>query len=313
MLRTGLGMVLVLIFALPAPAADKPKVEKQGATGAPRSPTTTSKSVGDPLCGYGPPAAPTERMVIRLNHVPVSDVANALQRLLSSEQQRPAFEYSPDSHRAILVPEPVSNSLLISGTSHMVNALTKLITQLDRPRDTVMVHVCIAELLPPARDAKKGTGASDASAAEKAPSMEGDGAAWLAWAKKQGRLKIVCRPQIMTLDNQPACLQIGTTGPTAAPKPGTASPARGQQIRQPNVGLTIGLTPRISPDGLVVMELDVERTSVLKRDGAAGPTLEKTLVQTTVSAKDGQTIVVGGLIERARTATARRSSPLPPG
>ena len=87
--------------------------------------------------------------------------------------------------------------------------------------------------------------------------------------------------------------------PAGAPKPGTDGPAKGNQIEQTEVGLTVGLTPRISPEGLVVMELDVEHASVVNRDGATGPIIGKTIVQTTISAKDGQTIVIGGLTRRA--------------
>ena len=103
----------------------------------------------------------------------------------------------------------------------------------------------------------------------------------------------------MTLDNQPAFIKIGTTVPTGAPRPGMDGPAQGTQIEQTEVGLSVGVTPRVSPEGLVVMELDVERATVVNGNGLAGPIIGKTTAQTTISAKDGQTIVLGGLIRRA--------------
>jgi type II secretory pathway component GspD/PulD (secretin) len=45
------------------------------------------------------------------------------------------------------------------------------------------------------------------------------------------------------------------------------------------------------------MQLDVDRSSALNRDGAAGPTIGKIMLQATISAKDSQTIIVGGLTE----------------
>jgi type II secretory pathway component HofQ len=162
----------------------------------------------------------------------------------------------------------------------------------------VMVEVCIAEQLPPSRDGQADDGESDDSAMEKAPHMEEDGAAWLAWAKNHGRLDVLSRPQIRTLDNQPAYIMIGESVPIVAPRPGADQSATGNQIEQTEVGLSVGLTPRIAPEGLVVMELDVERTRIIAGHRVAGPIIGKTSAQTTVSAKDGETIVLGGLIHR---------------
>lgn len=47
------------------------------------------------------------------------------------------------------------------------------------------------------------------------------------------------------------------------------------------------------------MELDVEHAAMVRRDAAGEPIIGKTTVQTTISAKDGQTVVVGGLTQRS--------------
>jgi type II secretory pathway component GspD/PulD (secretin) len=331
MVRTGLSLVLVLTFALRVSAADKPGegstprsnvrpvsglleqmaksplepgeahllravadlLEKEPVASFQRSAKGSSKPVMASEAGLAavpatqpmaaPKAATTEqptRLVIRLSHVPAVDIARAVERFLDSEQQKGqrADDHLPSPHPSIFVTEPVSNSLLVSATPQIVDSVTKLISKLDTPPSAVVVKVCIAELLPRSRDGKT-DGRSDASTVDKAPSMEKDAAAWLAWAKKQGRLEVLSQPQIMTLDNQPAFLKID--------------------------GLTVGATPRISSKGSVVMELDVQRASVLNRDGAAGPTIGKIMLQTTISAKDGQTIIVGGLAERAQNGDRR--------
>ena len=261
-------------------------------------PASTARQVPQPTPAEKA-AATQQRLFIRLRHVPAADVAKAVQRFLDSFQKsQRSHEQISDSNRAIIVCEPVSNSLLISATPQMADDLTKLISQLDVSPPMVTVDVCIAELRPRSCEGNADRGASHPSATEKTPSMKKDGAAWLAWAKKQGRLEVLSRPQVMTLDNQPALIQIGTAMPIAVPAPGSDGPAKGP-IKQPEVGLTVGLTPRISPNGLIFVDLDVERVSVVKRDGAVGPTLGKSTVQATVSATDGQTIVVGALTENA--------------
>jgi general secretion pathway protein D len=82
--------------------------------------------------------------------------------------------------------------------------------------------------------------------------------------------------------------------PTVASKLETGGPAKDNQLEQTFVGLNVGLTPRTTPEGFVHMELDIER-AVANEDGADGPNIQKMKVQTTIAAKDGQTIVLGGL------------------
>jgi type II secretory pathway component GspD/PulD (secretin) len=280
----GLSIVLLVTFVLRVSAADL--FEKEPAAGSQRSATGSSKPAAASKAALAvapairsmaaakaaPTEQPTRLVVICLSHVPVADVARAVKQLLDSEQTgQPASDHLPSPHRATFVSEPVTNSLLVSATPQIVEAVAKLISKLDIPPSAVVVKLCIAELLPRSRESKTDGKMNDASTADKAPSMEKDGAAWLAWAKKQGRLHVLSQPQIMTLNNQRAFLKIG--------------------------GLTVGLTPRISPEGLVVMQLDVDRSSALNRDGAAGPTIGKIMLQATISAKDSQTIIVGGLTE----------------
>ena len=267
-------------------------------------------AVPAPLASPALQAAPTEqrkRLVIRLINAPVDDVVKALEEFLISEQKvRPADELTPHPCRAILVPEPGSNSLLISGTPKMVNSLTGLIATLDARPDMVMAHVCIANFVIAGGDAKPHGGMSDDPAADKAPSMEEDGAAWLAWAIQNGRLEVLSRPQIMTLVDQPAMIQIGSYVSRGAPNANSDGPARPSTESLPKVspseplkvGVTVSLTPRISPEGLVVMKLEVEQASIAYRDRAGEPIIGKVTAQTTISAQDGQTVVVGGMTQR---------------
>lgn len=241
------------------------------------------------------PAATRQSLVVRLSNIAAVDAAKAVQEFLNRLQKKQdASERPPIPNRAVIVPEPVSNSLLISGPPQLVDSIRKLLLDLDTPPPALTFDVCIAELRPRSGERAIDRRLGTVSATDKTPSMENDGAAWLAWAKKQGRLEVLSQPQVRTLNNQPAFIEIGTIVPISGA--GSDGPAKDHQIKQTKVGVTVGLTPRISPDGLVIVELDLQRTSVVTRDGAVGPTLEKSIVQTTISAKDGQTIVVGGLM-----------------
>jgi type II secretion system protein D len=131
------------------------------------------------------------------------------------------------------------------------------------------------------------------------------------------RLEVLSRPQITTLDNQSAYVQVGQRVPRVT---GVTINETGQvnNVQDENTGLILGVTPRISPDGLVVMEIDAEKSAVgpeaegvpisISSTGEVvrQPLIDVTLAQTTVSALSGQTLVLGGLITKSRATTKRR-------
>jgi general secretion pathway protein D len=133
------------------------------------------------------------------------------------------------------------------------------------------------------------------------------------------RVDILSRPQVRTLDNQPAFIQVGQRVPRIV---GSTTNQNGQSnsVTLENIGLILAVTPRISPDGTVVMEIDAEKSNLgteqdgipvaVSTDGTIirSPRIDTTTAQATVSAADGETIVLGGLITK-NTQTAHRSVP----
>jgi general secretion pathway protein D len=120
-------------------------------------------------------------------------------------------------------------------------------------------------------------------------------------------MRILSRPLVRTLDNQPAFIQVGQRVPRIV---GSTVSVAGQSnaIDVENVGLILGVTPRISPDGTVVMEVDAEKSKVgpeaegipvaVSVDGTIirSPRVDTITAQTTVSVGDGETVVLGGII-----------------
>lgn len=135
--------------------------------------------------------------------------------------------------------------------------------------------------------------------------------------KQCTRMEVLSRPQVMTMDNQPAFIQVGQRVPRIS---GVQVQTTGQvnNITMDNVGLIMAVTPRISPDGLVVMEIDAENSKVgpesegipvsinVNGDVIRSPRIDTTVAQTTVSATSGQTVVLGGLITKSKSAVHRR-------
>ncbi|MCA9189301.1 MAG: hypothetical protein KDA99_26940, partial [Planctomycetales bacterium] len=131
------------------------------------------------------------------------------------------------------------------------------------------------------------------------------------------RVEVLSRPQIRTLDNQPAFIQVGQRVPRIV---GSVVNQNGQSnsVALENVGLILGVTPRISPDGTVVMEIDAEKSNLgTEQDGIPvavsidgtvirSPRVDTTTAQATVSAADGETIILGGLITESEQQLHRQ-------
>src|SRR5262249_38202935 len=76
-----------------------------------------------------------------------------------------------------------------------------------------------------------------------------------------------------------------------------------QSIEYQPIGVTMRVTPRVNPDGKVLMRVEPQVSSVSPTpinlgNGVNAPAFNVQTVQTTVLASDGETIVLGGLISK---------------
>jgi type II secretory pathway component GspD/PulD (secretin) len=118
----------------------------------------------------------------------------------------------------------------------------------------------------------------------------------------QGRIDVLSRPQIQVMDNQQGQINIGQLFPLAGP---TTLTAQGFAQTQPNyvpVGVNLTVVPRINPDGTIIMRLVPDVSSV----GVTVPlsstqnatAINQQHMETTVLAADGETVAIGGMIQK---------------
>ena len=131
------------------------------------------------------------------------------------------------------------------------------------------------------------------------------------------RVDVLSRPQIMTLDNSQAFLQVGQQVPRITASNITTTGTI-NTVTLDNVGILLSVTPRVSPDNLIVMSVDAEKSELGPEDqgipisiNLAGqvvrsPFYNTILAQTIVQATEGQTIVLGGLITTNKNQDHRR-------
>ena len=120
--------------------------------------------------------------------------------------------------------------------------------------------------------------------------------------ESDGNANILSTPNMITLDNELASIQVGQNVPILSGQftttSGTASNPF-QTIDRREVGLTLKVRPQISEGGTIKMVIYHETSSVDKSTltASAGITLNKRVIENNVIADDGQIIVLGGLIE----------------
>ena len=125
--------------------------------------------------------------------------------------------------------------------------------------------------------------------------------------KAQGRIDILSRPQIHVTDNQTGYISVGQSYPTPT---GQVLSNTGSQtgVQYVPTGITMRVTPRINPDGKVLMRVEPQVSSVATSTvsvapGVNAPIFNQETVETTVLAADGETIVIGGLITKTDSRT----------
>ncbi len=142
-------------------------------------------------------------------------------------------------------------------------------------------------------------------------------AALLRALEGQGRLEVISRPQIMTLDGTGARILVGEQFPFVSEVTGTQTTTTAS-VQFQDIGVFLEVTPIINPDGRIVMrvvptvselrELVTVQTVVTPTGTIPqqAPRIDTTTAESVVSVMDGQTIVIGGLIQKRDQETVRK-------
>lgn len=127
---------------------------------------------------------------------------------------------------------------------------------------------------------------------------------------------VLSRPQVRTTHNNEARVNVGQNVPlvngVTVTQLGTANP---NVVRQ-DTGITLTVTPRITPDGIVAMAVLAEKSGLsgsdvpvfVNSDGSTitSPIINQQIADTTVNVPNGQTIVIGGMITKNDQSLERK-------
>ena len=133
---------------------------------------------------------------------------------------------------------------------------------------------------------------------------------------QQGELKVVSKPKLRTLNNQPAVIRVGQDLPvfrqSVVQAPGDPPIITVEEdIENVTIGTVLSITPQIASNGMITLDISPAISRLLRNEisavtGASAPVIDVRQASSIVRAMDGSTIVLGGLVQEQTSTTERR-------
>lgn len=119
---------------------------------------------------------------------------------------------------------------------------------------------------------------------------------------------VLSMPSVVTLNNKAASINVGTQIPVSSSfiNSGIGTSQSQTYVQFRDTGITLTVTPRVNPGGLVFMEIDqTDSTPGAADDAVAGNVpVDQRKIKTEVAVQSGQTVLLGGLIKQTDTRSS---------
>lgn len=119
--------------------------------------------------------------------------------------------------------------------------------------------------------------------------------------ESEGRGEVIASPRLITLNQQPALIESGEEIPY---QQSTSSGATAVAFKK--AVLSLKVTPRITPDNKVIMDLQINQDVPSSQLFNGVPAILTREIQTNVVLNNGQTIVLGGIYKQDKNNTINR-------
>jgi len=127
----------------------------------------------------------------------------------------------------------------------------------------------------------------------------------LSAAQNEGKSETISSPRVITANQKQATIMQGVEIPY---QESASSGATTTQFK--NAVLSLKVTPLITPDNRVILDLDVSDDSVGQQvtsaTGGSVPSIDTREIITQVLVNDGQTVVLGGILDTTKTKSANK-------
>jgi general secretion pathway protein D len=143
---------------------------------------------------------------------------------------------------------------------------------------------------------------------------------------EKSAINVIASPSLMVLNNQEAFINVGDKVPVATSQstntnsvnvtsnvltPNTTSAIVSNNIQMLDTGITLKIKPRVNAGGLVLMKIEQEANQAVATTTSAlnSPTIQQRKINSSIAVKNGETIVLGGLI-REDTSSGLTGMPI---
>ncbi|MCP5521155.1 MAG: hypothetical protein H7A46_06360 [Verrucomicrobiales bacterium] len=233
---------------------------------------------------------------------------------------------------ARIVPDQRSNSLIVFASKEDMSMITNIVSKVDRLLAQVLIEATIMDVsLTDEFEFGVSTYLKDQSgkwgnqfltnpnsllgSVSNITSGTSGGLTWLGnyddklnvmvqAIASTGKGQIIATPRIQTSHAMQASFTVGETVPYVSATYGSSYYGPSSTFQQLPVFSTLQVIPYITPDGLVVMDIsqDIQEVSGFKKFEGVGemPQTVNRSAQSTVSVRDGDTIILGGYVRMAR-------------
>lgn len=235
------------------------------------------------------PATREKIKVYRLNYTDPSTVGRMLQLILPAERIQIDDE---------------TKSIIIKATEKEIAEVDEFILEYDQPLPQVLMEVWIHEISDDAADVLgvdwSGTLPSLQINSDNPDALFHAELNWQPWEilfalhalEEQGKARILASPKIAAVSGQEATFFVGDRIPIVL----TDDEGR-QQMEFLESGITLTVLPWISADNFITIDVRPEVSLFVHSDTTEYPQIRTREAETTVRVKDGQPVLIGGLIQ----------------
>ena len=233
--------------------------------------------------------------------------------------------------RVRIVPDRRSNALLITANLHFFPQIIKMIKELDEPTPQVLIEAKIIEVV---SDFREKLGVRWSPDVRNFTTDDMDGAVLgqgglnfteifgggsgvvdasvdlnllVQFLRKNVDAKVLAEPQINIADNEVGKLFVGSQVPFISNSLNTPEGARNDSFQYKDVGVILEVTPHINTSGEIALKIRTESSSIRSGETLFGAfILDTRNFKTDLMVKDGETVVLGGIIQREQSNTLRK-------
>ena len=263
--------------------------------------------------------------IIRLKNSDATYLVNVINRIIK-------MKYKHSKNIPTITADRETNSLIILAKKTDLEIIKSIISSLDIPKEQVYVKAKILEisntkaadiglkygLIGGFSDASSGIYTMSASLGGSALAFNPSDLGLKIPALKQGialgvtlnlletlgAAKKLSEPSILCINNTPSTIYVGKTVSVLTGK--TTSTSTSESYTRKDIGLTLKVKPRIDSDNKVALNINAVIEDLLPGSPTTLPITSKREITTNAIVKNGQSIIIGGLVRNNNDLTTKK-------